>query len=373
MLGINESHLPKTISDAVAITRQLAIKYLWVDSLCICQGDAEDWSRESARMTEVYSNAHIVIANNHGNDSSVGCFSTRIPRPMSELNLPGFARNLVAMVLYIQDEMWVDLGEFGGEALTQRGWALQERVLAKRLLHYNTRQMYFECSQGIFSEDDCTTKNRYCSLDASLRQWNELVASYGKRKLTNSSDKFPAIGGLAKLFEKELKAQYIAGLWSTHLISGLAWSRSHQIVSTNKEYLGPSWSWASYGDRAIFSGEGGSDISKVVEWNVEPRSQSNVYGEIASAWLRIRAPILNLIPGISESMFTLHKDDRSRYVFFDSTETESGKRHTWDLEILLLQEKVINAQIDDNYECFALIVSKVGNERKRVGCKFLWD
>ncbi|CAG8955478.1 hypothetical protein HYFRA_00010345 [Hymenoscyphus fraxineus] len=384
MSGFSESDLPRTILDAVIIVRHLAIKYLWVDSLCICQGDGEDWSRESARMTEIYSNAHIVIANNHGRDSSIGCFGTRPPRPMAEVRLPGFASNLVAMASYVPEEFWNDLGGFRNEALSQRGWALQERVLAKRLLHYNTRQMYFECNQGIIGEDGCMRKERYCRLDASIETWDVLVRFYRERNLTNLTDKFPAIGGLAKLFEEKLKAQYVAGLWSTHLISGLAWKPFIELPSICDVYIGPSWSWASYGPGLVNMGEVWNDITKVLEWNVEPKTQNNAYGEISSAWLRIRGPILNLIPVGFElftnpphATFRLHNDAEEQLVRFDSLpelESENRELLTSNLEVILLQEQAnYVGQFHDPYTCFGLVVKKVGNERKRVGYMHLFE
>jgi hypothetical protein len=52
------------------------------------------------------------------------------------------------------------IGEFGqtfdplqGEALSTRGWTLQERLLSRRTLHYSSDQMYFECQEGILAED----------------------------------------------------------------------------------------------------------------------------------------------------------------------------------------------------------------------------
>lgn len=47
--GIRLSDLPKTYLDAITITRHLGLRYIWVDALCICQDDADDWARESAR------------------------------------------------------------------------------------------------------------------------------------------------------------------------------------------------------------------------------------------------------------------------------------------------------------------------------------
>lgn len=72
--GIAMSSLPKTFQDAIEITRQLGIEYLWIDSLCILQDSVEDWARESAKMTAIYSGAMVVIAADAARNGTKGCF-----------------------------------------------------------------------------------------------------------------------------------------------------------------------------------------------------------------------------------------------------------------------------------------------------------
>ena len=56
------AELPLTFRDAVKVTRGLKVQYLWIDSLCIMQGEGEDWKEESKRMEDVYTSAHCTIA-----------------------------------------------------------------------------------------------------------------------------------------------------------------------------------------------------------------------------------------------------------------------------------------------------------------------
>lgn len=91
--------------------------------------------------------------------------------------------------------------------------ALQERLLARRVLHYNSRQMYYECNHGIVAEDGSRNENRYHGdvgnrkdsssplksstheesvRDASLDDWAALVWTYGPRELSRPTDKLPA-------------------------------------------------------------------------------------------------------------------------------------------------------------------------------------
>ena len=59
--GVLYERIPKTLKDAVFLTRRLGLRYLWADCLCIIQGDREDWIRESAQMGLIYSRAFITI------------------------------------------------------------------------------------------------------------------------------------------------------------------------------------------------------------------------------------------------------------------------------------------------------------------------
>ncbi|KAK3368563.1 heterokaryon incompatibility protein-domain-containing protein [Podospora didyma] len=59
--GIPIEALPKTITDAVRVCRELQIPYLWVDSLCIIQGDKDDFAREGYQMDSIYSGSRLTI------------------------------------------------------------------------------------------------------------------------------------------------------------------------------------------------------------------------------------------------------------------------------------------------------------------------
>ncbi|KAJ3464978.1 hypothetical protein MRS44_005636 [Fusarium solani] len=47
--GIEIEELPQVFKDAIRITHEIGLRYLWVDSLCIIQDDAEDWEVEAGR------------------------------------------------------------------------------------------------------------------------------------------------------------------------------------------------------------------------------------------------------------------------------------------------------------------------------------
>ena len=75
--GVLYERIPKTLKDAVFLTRLLGLRYLWADCLCIIQGDREDWNRESAQMGLVYSRAFITITAARAYDCDEGFLEPR--------------------------------------------------------------------------------------------------------------------------------------------------------------------------------------------------------------------------------------------------------------------------------------------------------
>jgi hypothetical protein len=54
--------MPAAFKDLVKLSRELGIRYLWIDALCIVQDDETDWRTEAALMKDVYTNAYLTVA-----------------------------------------------------------------------------------------------------------------------------------------------------------------------------------------------------------------------------------------------------------------------------------------------------------------------
>jgi hypothetical protein len=54
--------MPRAFQDAIDITRQLGIRYLWIDSLCIIQGFEGDWEEQSSIMGDIYAHSFCTLA-----------------------------------------------------------------------------------------------------------------------------------------------------------------------------------------------------------------------------------------------------------------------------------------------------------------------
>ena len=49
----------RTFVDAIRTTREIDVRYLWIDALCIIQDSEEDWAIEAAKMSAVYRGAYL--------------------------------------------------------------------------------------------------------------------------------------------------------------------------------------------------------------------------------------------------------------------------------------------------------------------------
>lgn len=110
--GIPFEPLPPVFQQAIKVTRGLGIRYLWIDALCIIQEDAEDWSREAARMSEVYWMSAVRLAVTDSRNPTEPFFPPRenVSVKMPHLQLPepplddGFSSLLPATLLPKSEE-----------------------------------------------------------------------------------------------------------------------------------------------------------------------------------------------------------------------------------------------------------------------------
>lgn len=66
------NQLPVTFKDAMSLVRKLGERYLWVDSLCIVQDDANDMQLQIAAMNMIYSSATLTRAAASGDNANSG-------------------------------------------------------------------------------------------------------------------------------------------------------------------------------------------------------------------------------------------------------------------------------------------------------------
>lgn len=117
----------RNFEQAIEITKRLGIKYIWIDSLCICQaGKDKDFKEEGQYMHQVYQNSFCNIVAADSRDAQGGLFRDRPTDFLSGLSM---------------NESWVMLDkdlwekELLQSPIYTRGWVFQGRIT---LAHQDT-------------------------------------------------------------------------------------------------------------------------------------------------------------------------------------------------------------------------------------------
>ncbi|KAF2469748.1 HET-domain-containing protein, partial [Lindgomyces ingoldianus] len=279
-IPLNE--LPLTFRDTIHFARRLSskVRYIWIDSLCIIQDDFDDWLAESTQMYEVYRNSYCNISATAAINSEKGLFFQRNPHQLwgdeVALNTEGIPRPLAKeppnqhLGPLIRRCHVLDLSFWDREVdkapANMRGWVLQERLMAPRVLHFCKHQIAWECHHlnaaerfphghlipDRYGRQPISTIPSEVS-DAAHENWKRVVERYSKTGLTEAKDKLIALAGIAEMMDAQIRGRYIAGMWEKYLASQLLWRVDpvfeNGLFSYPSRrpgcYRAPSFSWAA--------------------------------------------------------------------------------------------------------------------------------
>ena len=139
---LDEHSLAPVFRDCIQLCRQLGLRYLWIDSLCIMQDDADDWRRECKKMASIFEQSYLNIS------ALAACRGASLFYRTAH---PGYPPCNV--VMKTQDGIHFGIrqkprmidGEDKFSAMSSRGWILQERMLSPAIVHFGRHQMHWEC------------------------------------------------------------------------------------------------------------------------------------------------------------------------------------------------------------------------------------
>lgn len=308
--AIDETILPKAISDAVHVTRSVGIRFLWVDAYCIIQDSEDDKVKEINHMDEIYKNALFTIAAARSGRVTEG-FLGHSEADSTHFNYPLVYTNGNITTLALRKIPDIDLAV---EPLSRRAWTLQERLLSPRTLSFLSKGalLEWECDSAWESnigpiEKPFGTRSRLFSTilprhgNPSIPiawhrlcyRWGEIVGDYSSRALSNSEDKLLAISAVAKEFARAFGNHYCAGLWGSILVPQLLWRVVSPPGKRIDKYRSPSWSWASIdGSAELLPYPSLSDPTlSILECKISPVDSVARFGAVKSATLTVQGPL----------------------------------------------------------------------------------
>lgn len=256
--GLKVKSLPLTLRHAIQVTKRLGYEYIWVDALCIIQDSSTDWDAEYVRMGEYYQNAVVTISALDAYSSAEGFLRTRKFANVTPLSPKAD--------LWVRPRMslWADV--FRTAALNTRGWALQERLLSMRIIHFTNTEIFWEClsccarestfevhdevpdsselvtSEGLGFKRCLFTcgSDHFSPRDGAFSLWYHLVQQCTMREFTKISDRLPAIEGIARRVVEITRSSYVGGIFVEDLAS-LCWTSHTRVMDMSI----PSYSWSS--------------------------------------------------------------------------------------------------------------------------------
>ncbi|CZR65230.1 uncharacterized protein PAC_15130 [Phialocephala subalpina] len=318
--GLSRVQLPRTIADAISVTKDLKIKYLWIDSLCIVQDDEYKQS-QIQNMDRIYGLASLVLVAAAGEDATAGLVgSTNSPRTEDD-QVFGNVQGLQLLVsspplgYILSNSKW-----------NTRGWTYQEWHLARRALVFTNQQVYYICSSASYCEDIAleqvqphsevslmlvmdnlsASTMRHClpsrytrsTVNSGWIDYVRLVEHYSTRELTYESDTFLAISGLLSNLHRSSRNRFICGLSVGLFHDALFWVpvTTSELRCTEDEpaLTFPTWSWAGWKGAAKYRVFPASDRCLVEEWQVWAGEQIGTLGTPLSELQNDR-----LLPGMS--------------------------------------------------------------------------
>ncbi|RTE84026.1 hypothetical protein BHE90_001452 [Fusarium euwallaceae] len=336
--------LPDTFKDAVTMTRDMGIRYLWIDSICIIQGPDGDFNTESQKMEDVFSSAYCVIAASCARDQWDGFLKNR---PESDLRRFATFRNGRDPPFYVcqfLDDFNTDVLE---GPLNKRGWVLQERVLARRTIFFTDKQIYWECGNGVRCETLTHMKKYvyppfYCSYrlpciselaaflgdpnfpeiaihspradrDTShgekILYYQDLYKTYSRLAFSKLEDRGVAMNGLEQRLSRGFVCNGKFGILDDKSLfhRSLLWRRAVTVTSMEKisfpadRQQVPSWSWMAV--------KGEMDYIPVpfdtVDWETSlksPLRHTLTFKDEQSRMMEIRAKANELVHGYGNDL-----------------------------------------------------------------------
>jgi hypothetical protein len=274
-VSLENRTLPRTVADAIQVCKEIGVRLLWVDTLCIIQDDVAEKKRTLAAMDQIYKSAVLTIVAASGTHADAGLAGLR---PAS--------RNTQAC------EGWLDglrlrrVNKYDAEAViedtpwSKRGWTYQESYFSPRKLIFANDRAYYHCEESSFGEinptqQGCFRKPIFHTHSSSGKDLQTLrntpsgpfneyamhAENYNWRALSFHKDVLNAFAGVASDLEMatDKRMRLFQALPVGFFARALCWETkdatptkhsTRRCGGPDMQPLLPTWSWAAW-NRAV--------------------------------------------------------------------------------------------------------------------------
>ncbi|KAK1835138.1 heterokaryon incompatibility protein-domain-containing protein [Podospora conica] len=280
-LTSRHNSFPRSIRDAINLTRTLGEQFLWVDSICIVQDDDGDKGRQISLMDQVYGAASWTLVLAGGDSAGSGIGGLENGSRCVKQNTADYSQDLTLVQLLPSCSQAIE-----GTVWNSRGWTYQERLLSNRCLFFVNDTAYFQCRKATWGEDYSAEDQSvaFCApmMDIELShgigptdtllgtgyqmsshyqmnthrtayfpEYCRLVQEYTSRDMTFDSDRILGFGAVLNTFRSVFGLSFVYGLPEEMLHESLLWRPAKEpkrvLGAKNANWpMFPSWSWAGW-------------------------------------------------------------------------------------------------------------------------------
>jgi hypothetical protein len=290
------TELPATIEDAIQVTSELEIDYLWVDALCLIQDDPDYIASQIPRMGEIYTSAIMTII-------AAGSKDSWSPLP----GMRAGSRLVRKVAQQVGESRWANVLPRSRQAINtslwnSRAWTFQEKIFSRRCLVFSDDQVYFTCSQEAWCEDTHAEtlfthrarpdlrpdllippmSSNLLNKDDFFASYTRLVSSYTGKNLAIPGDVLNAFTGIMIRLEQVQATELMYGLPVTLLDRAILWSptqplsvrtsdaaqRARPTAENITSGIFPTWTWAGWIGPVNYETEilNESDVRSKIKW-----------------------------------------------------------------------------------------------------------
>jgi len=251
-------------------------------------------------MAQIYSNAYITILASNADDAAHGFLAHRDTIDAPSARIPFRLAPKIFGSITARKYSHRSSSVKSSNPLGTRAWALQEQMMANRILAYTKYTLEWRCASGMVNLNNSLNLDwghdpvpkLISQLDTdpevALSEWIRIVHDYSYRAMSLESDRLPAIAALAERFSAVL-GHYYAGLWRYNLIKQLCWvsDNTSQKRRAGSPYRAPSWSWASVDGIFPSNDKWEEHCCNFVSAAVLPKNAEVPYGEVIHASIKV--------------------------------------------------------------------------------------
>ena len=273
-LETRNAKIPLTVSDAIKVVKDLGLRYLWCDRLCIIQEPGSDREHNVTWMGHIYSEALLTIVAADSQSAHAGIQGVNTDRDLRNESI--HVRIAKGITLFLPAEIERDYRPWA-----ERAWTFQEQFLSRRLLVFSKGNAIWHCRVGIWREDvnakdidaastelELLSINKITSAlkrtatcpglqsihpDGSHRLFRteeftdyiQMMGNFSRRRITKSADILEAFRGVATVFEKLMGCQLLYGIPLAYTDLALLWQPRKpmkRLIGTENAPAPPSWS-----------------------------------------------------------------------------------------------------------------------------------